>query len=567
MENFEQYLNSFTDTQLKLICSLLHADKTGNNDRLVTNIISTSKLLDEMEYQKMTYSTLHSLYGHSEIKKTKKMIIDELINDGYHIRIESITNNKNHQYIVQCSCGNVNAHYFTNIIYNKNNKDRLDYCDKCKSYITANYHDNLFFDSSFEKVIINQELENTRSFCKYLHDKLLAELKLLCTYFKIYVSGKKSKIVQKLIKLTTQKDLQIIINQNKTRCALVECIGPETHNINHVFFSNEVCYKNILDEYEYYYPYENHCETCGKLCIMHIHTNLFFDPNAIDDKPNVHTKNFYDESFAMRVYTNPLIEPNMILDNPISTSVVIKPITINPSSKINVGNKEMIINQQSKINVENKEMTINQQSKQIIDSSITSISQLDQKSNREKIPATIRNIVWNKYIGTENKKGLCFCCSLEDISFANFHCGHMISVKNGGPTIVDNLRPICGHCNTSIGAKNMIEFIEKYGIDSRSNINMLTNKLNQISTANVIPIATKEIKSIVWIKYACGKQNKKCFMGCDTVLLKDTFKCGYLRLNNDDGTNFRPLCDDCYDITKEHGISHFAKLHDISIVI
>lgn len=44
----------------------------------------------------------------------------------------------------------------------------------------------------------------------------------------------------------------------------------------------------------------------------------------------------------------------------------------------------------------------------------------------------------------------------------SFHCGHVISEKNNGEITVDNLRPICQNCNSSMGTTDMDEFISKY---------------------------------------------------------------------------------------------------------
>lgn len=85
------------------------------------------------------------------------------------------------------------------------------------------------------------------------------------------------------------------------------------------------------------------------------------------------------------------------------------------------------------------------------------------RSKKERIPATVRNIVWVTHFQA-NKKGVCWLCKIEDISSANFECGHVISEKNGGKPTVDNLRPICGFCNKSVGAMNMEEFKQKYNI-------------------------------------------------------------------------------------------------------
>jgi hypothetical protein len=90
---------------------------------------------------------------------------------------------------------------------------------------------------------------------------------------------------------------------------------------------------------------------------------------------------------------------------------------------------------------------------------------------KEKIPVAVRKIVWNTYIGKDNKSGKCLCCDSEDISNTNFECGHIKSEKNGGEVNIENLRPICGNCNKSIGSNNMDEFMVKYKIKTPKNWN------------------------------------------------------------------------------------------------
>ena len=46
----------------------------------------------------------------------------------------------------------------------------------------------------------------------------------------------------------------------------------------------------------------------------------------------------------------------------------------------------------------------------------------------------------------------------------DFHCGHIISEFNGGNLDVENLKPICQPCNSSMKTMNMDEFIKKYKI-------------------------------------------------------------------------------------------------------
>lgn len=74
------------------------------------------------------------------------------------------------------------------------------------------------------------------------------------------------------------------------------------------------------------------------------------------------------------------------------------------------------------------------------------------------IPASLRAAVWNTYIGETSGKAKCPVCSSQDISPFTFECGHVIAEANGGPTTLENLRPICGSCNRSSGTRNMMEF-------------------------------------------------------------------------------------------------------------
>jgi hypothetical protein len=82
------------------------------------------------------------------------------------------------------------------------------------------------------------------------------------------------------------------------------------------------------------------------------------------------------------------------------------------------------------------------------------------RKGRKKLPSALRFAVWNEFAkGNE----LCYCCKRETISVSNFECGHIVSVKNGGEDVIQNLRPVCAQCNRSMGAKNMYEFMNQCG--------------------------------------------------------------------------------------------------------
>ena len=83
---------------------------------------------------------------------------------------------------------------------------------------------------------------------------------------------------------------------------------------------------------------------------------------------------------------------------------------------------------------------------------------------KQTIPKTVRNCLWINYF-KDNREGKCCCCKRETISIGNFHAGHIIAEINGGKTTLDNMRPICMLCNTSMQRSNMDEFIVRYNLN------------------------------------------------------------------------------------------------------
>lgn len=81
------------------------------------------------------------------------------------------------------------------------------------------------------------------------------------------------------------------------------------------------------------------------------------------------------------------------------------------------------------------------------------------KKNKKTISASKKRDVWYTYIGKDVGSSKCLCCKNEEIIQINFHCGHIISEKDGGTLNIDNLRPICSKCNLSMGSENMNEFM------------------------------------------------------------------------------------------------------------
>ena len=86
----------------------------------------------------------------------------------------------------------------------------------------------------------------------------------------------------------------------------------------------------------------------------------------------------------------------------------------------------------------------------------------DPRENPTKkgISSTIKRLVWNKNIGEEIGKAKCWCCKSTDITQSSFHCGHVVAESKGGQTQVNNLKPICQNCNSSMGTRDMNDFMK-----------------------------------------------------------------------------------------------------------
>lgn len=89
---------------------------------------------------------------------------------------------------------------------------------------------------------------------------------------------------------------------------------------------------------------------------------------------------------------------------------------------------------------------------------------ISEKKNRKAIPKSVREQVWKKYMTNEN--GKCFCCNARTISYYDFEVGHNKAVARGGKDNINNLRPICRSCNSSMGTMNIETYKRRYYPDS-----------------------------------------------------------------------------------------------------
>ena len=87
---------------------------------------------------------------------------------------------------------------------------------------------------------------------------------------------------------------------------------------------------------------------------------------------------------------------------------------------------------------------------------------------KKTIPKILKDLTWAKWVGDHIAKTKCLCCGVNDIKMNSFHCGHVIAEADGGPTTVENLRPICATCNLSMRTQNMVKFKQQHELGTTS---------------------------------------------------------------------------------------------------
>lgn len=82
---------------------------------------------------------------------------------------------------------------------------------------------------------------------------------------------------------------------------------------------------------------------------------------------------------------------------------------------------------------------------------------------KKAIPKRVRHAVWERYAGKvwETKCNVSWCNNQLTV-LDSWHVGHNISEVNGGDFSIDNFRPICQQCNTSMGTTSIDDFSRNY---------------------------------------------------------------------------------------------------------
>jgi hypothetical protein len=179
------------------------------------------------------------------------------------------------------------------------------------------------------------------------------------------------------------------------------------------------------------------CEKCNKL--------LSSKENYLNHiKKNICNKQPFKCPTCNKIFTN-----KRNLDIHVNKNICSKTIS-NTTTADNITN---IQNQQNN-DIENNV---------VINTNDNSDKEQNKKYKKVKINLPLKKAVWYKYVGCDIGSTYCFCCELNKLTQLDFVCGHVIPESKGGLTNVDNLLPICGSCNSSMGNKHMFEFMLKCG--------------------------------------------------------------------------------------------------------
>ncbi len=115
-----------------------------------------------------------------------------------------------------------------------------------------------------------------------------------------------------------------------------------------------------------------------------------------------------------------------------------------------------------------------------------------QKHERKNIPKSIKAQIWQIY-NQNSKIGKCYVCD-RPITDDNFDVGHNTAVANEGDNSIENLRPICRPCNSSMGTMKIEEFKRKwYGTKTKSKSKEIRAGNAKTLIQNEMPISKREL--------------------------------------------------------------------------
>jgi hypothetical protein len=134
-----------------------------------------------------------------------------------------------------------------------------------------------------------------------------------------------------------------------------------------------------------------------------------------------------------------------------------------------------------------------------------------KKYKKKQIPTALREAVWIRKCGRvfEHKCLVRWCPNI--MTAYDFQAGHNIPESKGGATNMDNLIPICGRCNNSMGDRYTIDewnAILGGQMDCFPNPLQKSHETKNLSSANQPPQGAQKVqeeqpRKARWRRYFC----------------------------------------------------------------
>jgi hypothetical protein len=127
-----------------------------------------------------------------------------------------------------------------------------------------------------------------------------------------------------------------------------------------------------------------------------------------------------------------------------------------------------------------------------------------------KVPKAVHDSVWKKYMGNKTE-GRCYCCKLETITVFNFEVGHNKARIKGGSDDIENLRPICKTCNTSMATQSIESFRAKHFSFTTSGLTKSSRNILKSKTTKKKPLSKEDLNKLTptQLKLLANKHNIK----------------------------------------------------------
>lgn len=112
-----------------------------------------------------------------------------------------------------------------------------------------------------------------------------------------------------------------------------------------------------------------------------------------------------------------------------------------------------------------------------------------------KVPKAVKDATWKKWMGYKTE-GKCYCCKMETISVFNFEVGHNKAKSKGGSNDIENLRPICKGCNTSMRTQSIESFRAKHFSSNIANFQGANRSISKSNAVKGKPLTRQKLNEL-----------------------------------------------------------------------